>query len=75
VPAADVQKVTGRGRPSRAGCPTRHLALRLTDDERSVLAAAAAVERKSLADYARDVLLSESADLLEAPPAGQLRTP
>lgn len=39
--------------------------IRLTTAEKKTIAAAARVERKPVADYCRDVLLSESADLLE----------
>lgn len=74
MPVAEVKRSSARGRPARADGPTTHLSIRLSPAEQQCIRAAAMVERKSLADYARDVLLSESADLLEEP-AGQLRTP
>lgn len=41
--------------------------IRLTTAEKKTIKAAARVERKAVADYCRDVLLSESEDLLEEP--------
>lgn len=53
------------GRPPRSGVAARPFMIRLTTTELARIAAAARVEQKPVADYCRDVLLSESEDLLD----------
>lgn len=54
-----------RGRKPRADVAGQPVTIRLTPYERARIGEAAKVERKPFADYCRDVLLSESEDLLE----------
>jgi hypothetical protein len=53
------------GRKPRAGEAGKPFVIRLTRLEIRTIKRAARVDRKRPADYARDVLLSESNDLLE----------
>ena len=54
-----------RGRRPRSDQASKPFMIRLTPRELSRIAEAARVERKPVADYCRDLLLSESEDLLD----------